>query len=96
MYRPLPENVTIKKSKIDGIGLFAVNDIAKNTDLGITHILNKDYKHDYIRTPLGGFINHSDTPNAELVDLGSTMRISTLTFIESGEEVKIKYRLYKL
>jgi|TARA_B110000285_G_C14753502_1_gene436267 SET domain-containing protein len=96
MYRPLPENLTIKESTIEGIGLFAVKDIAENTDLGITHILNKDFKHGYIRTPLGGFINHSDTPNAELVDLGSIMRISTITSIESGEEIKIKYRLYKL
>ena len=53
MYRPLPENLTIKESTIEGIGLFAVKDIAENTDLGITPI-------------------------------------------RSGEEIKIKYRLYKL
>jgi len=39
-YRPLPESLTIKKSGIDGLGLFAVDDIEISTELGITHIQN--------------------------------------------------------
>ena len=70
--------------------------IVKNTDLGITHVLNKNYEHNYIRTPLGGFVNHSDTPNAQLIDMGDTLRISTIRLIKSGEEIKLKYHLYGL
>ena len=96
MYKPLPKTLTIKESPIHGLGLFAKKQIVKNTDLGITHILNEDYEHNYIRTPLGGFINHSDTPNAKLIDLGGILRILTIRLIEPEEEIKVKYKLYKL
>ena len=96
MYKPLPKTLTIKESAIHGLGLFAKKQIVKNTDLGITHILNEDYEHNYIRTPLGGFINHSDTPNAKLIDLGGVLRILTIRLIEPEEEIKVKYKLYKL
>ena len=63
MYRPLPECVTIKKSPIEGLGLYATKDIKANTFLGITHILDENFENNYIRTPLGGFYNHSNNPN---------------------------------
>jgi hypothetical protein len=63
MYRPLPECVTIKKSPIEGLGLYATRDIKANTFLGITHILDENFENNYIRTPLGGFYNHSNNPN---------------------------------
>ena len=62
MYRPLPKCLTIKKSPIEGLGLYAVEDIKANTFLGITHILDENFENNYIRTPLGGFYNHSDDP----------------------------------
>ena len=62
-YRPLPDCLTIKSSNIEGLGLFATTDIEKNTVLGISHIL---YQKEYIRTPLGGFINHSIKAGDEL------------------------------
>ena len=39
-YRPLPKEVTIKQSGIEGLGLFAVEDIKSDTDLGLTHIID--------------------------------------------------------
>jgi len=39
MYRPLPKCLTIKKSMIEGLGLYATADIKANTFLGITHPL---------------------------------------------------------
>ena len=63
-YKPLPDNLFIEESFIDGQGLFANNDIAANTDLGISHIeveKNKMAEMEMIRTPLGGFINHEKT-----------------------------------
>ena len=62
-YRPLPDGVTIKRSPIEGLGLYATQDISANTFIGLTHILDERFENNYLRTPLGGFYNHSDTPN---------------------------------
>lgn len=60
-YKPLPKTVTIDKSNIHGLGLFATVDIPEKYDLGVSHYRIEE-SH-IIRTPLGGFINHSKTPN---------------------------------
>ena len=60
-YKPLPDSLHIGKSKIHGQGLVASEDIPMGTDLGISHYRKGD---DVIRTPLGGFINHSEDPSA--------------------------------
>ena len=66
MYKPLPNSLTIKTSKVNGLGLFAKEAIPKATNLGMTHI---KIGEKIIRTPLGGFINHKDNPNCEKVKL---------------------------
>jgi len=63
MYRPLPKELTIKNSAIEGLGLFATENIKKNSFIGITHIRDEQFENKYIRTPLGGFYNHSNEPN---------------------------------
>ena len=63
MYRPLPEQLTIKNSPIEGLGLFATQDIKTNSFLGVTHIRDEQFENKYIRTPLGGFYNHSNNPS---------------------------------
>ncbi len=62
MYRPLPDGLTIKNSPIEGLGLFTNVEIKKNTFIGITHIRDEQFDNKYIRTPLGGFYNHSNNP----------------------------------
>ena len=62
MYRPLPKELTIKNSPIEGLGLFATKDIKANTFIGVTHIRDEQFENKYIRTPLGGFYNHSNEP----------------------------------
>tara|TARA_B100000700_G_scaffold138296_1_gene154289 strand:- start:4955 stop:5395 length:441 start_codon:yes stop_codon:yes gene_type:complete len=62
MYRPLPDGLTIKNSPIEGLGLFTNIEIKKNTFIGITHIRDEQFDNKYIRTPLGGFYNHSNNP----------------------------------
>jgi len=62
MYRPLPDGLTIKNSPIEGLGLFATKDIKKNTFIGITHVRDEQFENKYIRTPIGGFYNHSNEP----------------------------------
>tara|TARA_Y100001972_G_C7436512_1_gene224334 strand:- start:79 stop:381 length:303 start_codon:yes stop_codon:yes gene_type:complete len=96
-YRPLPKEVTIKQSGIDGLGLFASEFICRGTNLGITHIPNNEYENGYIRTPLGGFINHSNIPNLQIVisESGNYL-VETLTDVNAGEELTLKYNLYKV
>ena len=62
MYRPLPKELTIKNSVIEGLGLFATANIKTNTFIGVTHIRDEQFENKYIRTPLGGFYNHSNDP----------------------------------
>ena len=62
MYRPLPNGLTIKNSPIEGLGLFATVDIKNNTFIGVTHIRDEQFENKYIRTPIGGFYNHSNEP----------------------------------
>ncbi len=67
MYKPLPNCLTIKKSPIEGLGLYATKKIKANSFIGLTHIQNTDFENGYIRTPLGGFYNHSNEPNVRRV-----------------------------
>ena len=100
MYRPLPSYLTIKSSKIDGLGLFATENIKESTSLGISHVSDRWFSGGYIRTPLGGFINHSNTPNCEtLYEIWKPLRkrvirIVTITDIKEGSELTLKYTLY--
>ena len=97
MYKPLPESLTIKQSGINGLGLFADEKIMQGTNFGVSHYkLNGDI----IRTPLGGFINHSNTPNVVKVELKDNKykkwNLVTLKDIEKGEEVTIRYTFYNV
>ena len=67
MYRPLPKQLTVKNSPIEGLGLYAVEDIKKSSFIGLTHIRDEQFENKYIRTPLGGFYNHSNNPNIQRV-----------------------------
>ena len=64
-WRPLPDFLTIKPSKIEGLGLFAMKDIPVGTDFGITHVFDSRFPDNYIRFPLGAFINHHEIPNCD-------------------------------
>ena len=95
-YKPLPKTLTIKESDIDGLGLFTTTKIPKGVDLGVTHLFDERFENDYIRTPLGGFINHSDEPNVQLIVVRDTLRLSTTRVINPEEEIKLKYHLYEI
>ena len=98
MYKPLPNGVTIKESKVQGLGLFATKDFDADVVLGIVHILNKNFPHGAIRTALGAFYNHSDAPNCKNVkgfwhQLPVKYLVTTKT-IKAGDELTAKYSLY--
>tara|TARA_B110000495_G_C22670771_1_gene396466 strand:+ start:337 stop:636 length:300 start_codon:yes stop_codon:yes gene_type:complete len=93
-YRPLPYYLTIKESKVEGLGLFATQAILSNILLGITHVKNDDFEDGYIRTPLGGFINHSENPNCEKIENHGIVELRTSKEIKKNEELTLKYTLY--
>ena len=93
-YRPLPKELTIKPSTIEGLGLFSTQDLPAGHDFGITHIQDDRFENGYIRTPLGGFFNHSDKPNCEAYKEGHFIKLKTILPIKSGEELTAWYWLY--
>ena len=90
MYRPLPKQLTIKSSPIEGLGLYAVEDIKKNSFIGLTHIRDEQFENKYIRTPLGGFYNHSNEPNV------MRMVSDVLPKLKFGDSVDPKTGLEKI
>ena len=95
MYKPLPDSVTIKNSVIHGLGLFSKVFIKEKTNLGITHVRDDNFEDSYIRTPLGGFFNHSaDQPNCKVFKDGRYLFLITNRDIQPGEELTATYTLY--
>ena len=103
-YHPLPSGLTVADSGIAGQGVFTTRRLVAGTELGISH---HRIDKELIRTPLGGFINHSDEPNCNK----SQVRVSNIDDanvkydydkwtiivtedIEEGEELTIKYTMY--
>ena len=106
MYKPLPDSVTIKQSGINGLGLFANQKIMHGTNLGMSHLKIGDT---IFRTPLGGFINHSDTPNCLKIELRMTnedikgqqysykkWNLIASQDVKEGEELTVRYTFYKI
>ena len=104
MYKPLPDSLTIKTSKVNGLGLFAKEGIAQGTNLGMSHLKISDT---ILRTPLGGFINHHQNANCVKAELRFTneddpelkfsykkWNLITLRDIKQGEELTLKYTFY--
>ena len=98
-YNPLPDNLTIKKSKIHGLGLFAKKSIKSNTNLGLSHKRLKtpvEGEYEVFRTPLGGFVNHSEEPNCQLIETLDNLFLHTMRNIKRGEELTLEYQWYKV
>ncbi len=102
MYRPLPKELRLGFSEIHDLGVFAKEFIPKGTNFGMTHL---QFGENLIRTPLGGFINHSDDPNCEKAKLKFTndknflfnkWNLVTIKDIKEGEELTLTYTFYKL
>ena len=95
-YNPLPSGLTVADSGIAGQGLFTTRRLVTGTELGTSH-----YRIDgeYIRTPLGGFINHSDEPNCQRHQIRvkpgyDKWNIMVIEDIDEGSELTLKYKLY--
>ena len=93
MYTPLPDGLFIKKSPIEGQGLFTNKFIEENEKLGLSHLV---VGGELIRTPLGGFVNHSDEPNCIKLKEGNRYNLFTLRDIKVEEEITLKYTFYEI
>ena len=106
MYKPLPESLTIKQSNINGLGLFADQEIKQGTNLGMSHL---KLGGKIFRTPLGGFINHANDGNCVKAELLFTneddpklkfdykkWNLITTRDIKEGEELTVRYTFYNV
>ena len=97
MYKPLPKELRLGFSDIHDIGVFAKENLKIDHDLGISHLKINDQ---LIRTPLGGFINHSDIPNCTKrmvrVNDYKVWHLVTLDNIKEGAELTLEYTFYKI
>ena len=107
-YRALPDGLYISTSPVAGQGVFTNKSLPVGTELGMSHIIIAD---EIIRTPLGGFINHRDTPNCEklcprvekMYNLTKThyksikkYYVKVIRPITEGEELFLSYTFYKV
>ena len=95
-YNPLPSGLQVADSRISGQGVFTTRRLVAGTELGISHWrIDKEL----IRTPLGGFINHSETPNCQRSQIRikpglDKWNLMVIEDIEEGSELTLKYKLY--
>tara|TARA_B100001769_G_scaffold34562_1_gene22803 strand:- start:218 stop:505 length:288 start_codon:yes stop_codon:yes gene_type:complete len=92
-YQALPNELHIKDSPISGQGIFAKEDIDAMMFIGVSHIIMNDI---IWRTPVGGFINHSDDPNCIKWCEDNIYYVKTIREIKKGEELFLKYTFYKV
>ena len=93
MYQALPPRLYVKDSPISGQGIFAKEDIPAGMVLGMSHLVVDEVIY---RTPLGGFINHSDIPNCFIntnihYHKGQQRELYTVRPIHTGEELTVFY-----
>ena len=102
-YRPLPDYLTIGEAKwlteITGkrqLGCFATDVIYQDTIMGITHYIDDRGEDGLIRTPLGGFFNHSEKANCAFIkDIDNGIyQIKTIRDVYEGEELLCIYTDY--
>ena len=106
MYKPLPKNLRLGFSDIHDIGVFAKEKIEKGHNFGMSHL---KVGSELVRTPFGGFINHSDNPNCIKAKLHYTNQdnsklkfdyikwnLVALKDINKDEELTVEYTFYKI
>lgn len=79
----------IAPSQINGKGVIAIKMIAKGSK-GLAHIHTADFDT-YAYSDLGYFINHSETPNCDIISNNNRRYIRTLQDINPDEELTCNY-----
>ena len=106
LYNPLPKGLTINISDIQGLGLFTNLFVKQGTNFGVSHMKINGM---LVRTPLGGFVNHSDKPNcikSKVLITGinnpklkfdyTAYHLVALKDITGGDELTVEYTFYNM
>ena len=80
---------TVKKSPIEGEGVFLTKDIKRGTCLGLTHVFDDQILTGI--TELGKKHNHSKSPTVHSVKLGNKRFIFAIRELKSGDEITVDY-----
>ena len=75
----------VRDSSIDGLGFFATREFSSNDKIAPARVW-------FERTQAGRYVNHSDSPNAEMVIDGTSIVLVAKCDIKIGDEVTINYR----
>ncbi len=92
-YQALHSWLHIQDSSVAGQGIFARENIPTGFVLGMSHIVVEEVIY---RTPLGGFINHSEDPNCVKWSEDNKYFVKTIRPIHKGEELFLKYTFYQV
>ena len=97
---PYPNNkFSVKKSDINGKGVFATKNLKKGELVGIAVTDEsalkpitdmKDFRD--ARTKLGKYLNHQNNHNASLKSENNTLNIYTNSPIKKGDEITVNYK----
>tara|TARA_R110002111_G_scaffold99600_1_gene154269 strand:+ start:79 stop:423 length:345 start_codon:yes stop_codon:yes gene_type:complete len=108
-YKPLPDGLYIGMSSIEGQGVYTSRALFKGCQLGESHYRvatndvpskhTEENKSILIRTPFGGFINHSDKPNCHRSQIRvkpglDKWIITVVEDVSPGDELTLKYTMY--
>lgn len=89
-FRPLPIGISLEDSKIHGKGCIATLPIAKDyifTDHATHFVIDGKIE----RSSFGGWINHSDDNNSELIKVDDRYFLRAIKDIGFGEELTLNY-----
>jgi hypothetical protein len=94
---PVYKSIQIGPSKIHGKGVFSQEPIAKGDVIGVSHIRKnftkngQQYQAPFPSTQLGGYYNHSESPNIQEVDNNDHILLLAKRNINPGEELTSNY-----
>lgn len=91
-YRPMPDKTKLSQGK-EGLGVFASHRILAGEVIGLGHVKRSSEPDGWLRTPLGGFVNHSLTPNCQAQLRDDEIIIIALKDIHEDEELTVFYWL---
>jgi len=92
-YRALPQGLFVGNSPVSGQGIYSKYELPEGKELGMSHYLEND---EIYRTPLGGFLNHSNNPNCEKYKVGNKYYVKTIKSIGPIEDLFLRYTFYEV
>ena len=104
-YRPIPDNLEVRDSEIEGQGLFVNKgyNLTKGQRLGLAHLdlseldvaeeVKTELPQKTWRSPMVSFVNHDDSPNCKVVWEDNVSTLYATRDVPSGEELTLDYSL---